>query len=714
MELGNFLKVLWKHKNLLIIIPLITILVSFFLVKNLADKYISTAQIATGIVDESKQLLDADATGGVQAQEIDMKFSNLIEIMKLKTLINQVSYKLMLHDLTDPVPFKKRSALFNTMNPAARKHAVEVYTSKIEKLEPLSFYNADENGLHELLRSMKYDERSLRKDLTVSRDEDSDFISITYESDNPQLSAFIVNVLSSEFIKYYTTTIKKNERDAVNYLSNLLIEKRDALNQKTSRLQQYKIQNGVINLEEQSKSIFDQIMTLGDRKQQAQKDVDSYSGAIRKINDKFDPKERAYIEASVSKYNQAITSTQDQLHILTDRYITSGFNARYKTAIDSLTNKLSQQLAQSSDKYITNPLVAKDDLVRQKLTLEVSRDLARYSISSINGALSNLNARFNRLVPFDATVKTYNFDIDIASKEYMDVLNKYNETNIKATNSIKLRQVETAVPDAAEPSKKMLLIILSGIISFAFCVIILFALFFFDDTVKEPAELVNQTNLPLLGYLNTVVGSLDLKKLWDIEHRDKMKYFKELIRSIRFEIDQELRGEKVLGITSLTNDNGKTVLAISLAYSYSMINKKVLLIDGNFLNPTISETAQPRVYLEDYFKNNPDNYDPFNNATTVMGNRGGDITLLEVSNESYLRSKFNELKLKYDIIIIETPPLSSMNKSKEWLLFANKTVAVFEANQSIHKAQKEDIEYLRSLDSKLAGWILNKADIKPR
>jgi succinoglycan biosynthesis transport protein ExoP len=140
----------------------------------------------------------------------------------------------------------------------------------------------------------------------------------------------------------------------------------------------------------------------------------------------------------------------------------------------------------------------------------------------------------------------------------------------------------------------MLLIILGGVISFAFCIVVLFGIFFFDDTIKEPADLVNRTHLPLLGHLNTVMGSLDLKKLWDVEHRDKMKLFKELIRSIRFEVDQELRGEKVLGITSLANHEGKTVLAISLAYSYSMINKKVLLIDGNFDNPTISNTVQPK------------------------------------------------------------------------------------------------------------------------
>ncbi|MBK0378795.1 exopolysaccharide transport family protein [Mucilaginibacter segetis] len=712
MEFANFIKVLWKHKNILIIIPLVTIIVSFFLVKNLADKYISSAQIATGIVDESRHLLDKDPTGIIQDQQIDHEFSNLIEIMKLKKLINQVSYQLILHDLTSPVPFKPHSKLFETMNQAAKKHAVDVFTYKFNHLEALDYYNEDENGLNELLRSMDYDERELRKDLTIYRDESSDFITVTYESQNPQLSAFVVNVLCKEFINYYTHTIKQNETDAVKFLAALLKAKRDTLNEKTQQLQNYKIKNGVLNLDEQSKSIFDQIMTYRDQKLQAQKDVASYNGALAKINDKFDPNDRKYIEASTNKYNQAVVQTQDQLHLLTDKYVRSNFDPRYKKSLDSLTSKLALQLNQTSDNYISNPLVAKDDLVRQKLTLEVSRDLAKYSVQAIDQALNNLNAKFDRLVPFDATVKKYNFDIEIASKEYMDVLAKYNETNLQSTISIKLRQVEDAAPEAAEPSKKMLLIILSGIVSFGFCVIILFIIFFFDDTVKEPADLVSRTNLPLLGYLNVISGTLDLKKLWDVEHRDKMKKFKELIRSIRFEIDQELHGEKVLGITSLDGAEGKTILAISLAYSYSMINKKVLLIDGNFNNPTISNTAQPKIYIEDYFKNNPDDYESFSNSTNVMGNHGGDVTLLEVSDENFIRSRFNELKVKYDIIIIEAPSLDSLNKSKEWLLFTNKVVAVFEANKDIKKSEKEYIDYLKDLNGKFAGWILNKANFK--
>ncbi|MEO7212484.1 Wzz/FepE/Etk N-terminal domain-containing protein [Mucilaginibacter sp.] len=712
MEFVSFLKVLWKHKNLLIIIPLVTIIISYFLVKNLADKYVSKSQIATGIIDESRHLLDKESNSAAQAQQINQSFSNLIEIMKLKKIINQVSYQLILNDLTNRTPFKPYSKLFLSMNAAARKHAIEVFKGKFQRMEPLDYYNKDENGLNELLRSMKYDERSLREDILIVRDEDSDFISVNYESANPQLSAFVVNVLCREFINYYTNTIKQNETDAVTFLAKLMEEKRNALNNKTAQLQQYKIANGVLNLEEQSKGIFDQMMVYNDRKQQAQKDVASYNGALTNINNKFDPKDRGYIEASLSKYNTAVVGTQEQLHLLTDRYVRSNFAPQYKVQIDSLTKQLTQQINLASDKYLTNPLTGKDALVTQKLTLEVSRDLAKYSIVAINTALNQLNAKFNRLVPFDATVKTYNFELEIASKEYLEVLNKYNETNLKSTFSIKLRQVDYATPDAAEPSKKMLLIILSGFAALAFCIIALFVLYFFDDTIKQPAELVNQTNLPSLGYLNAVTGgTLDLRKLWDVEHREKMKHFKELIRSIRFEVDQELKGEKVLAITSLAHHEGKTVLAISLAYSYAMINKKVLLIDGNFGNPTITTTAQPRLYIEDYFKNNPDNYEAFSGATTVLGNHGGDVTLLEVSDEKFIRSRFNELKTKYDIIIIETPALSTLNKSKEWILFANKTIAVFEANKGVKKSQKNDLNYLRSLNEKFAGWILNKADI---
>jgi succinoglycan biosynthesis transport protein ExoP len=711
MELSSYFSLLSKYKYIIIVIVLATIIASYFLVKNLPDEYVSSAQIATGIVDASRHILDKENTPNAQGDEITREFSNLTEIIKLKKLIDNVSYQLIIHDLSSPEPFRRLNHQFKNLSQPAVEHALLVYRDKLKNGEPLSLYNRDESGLNELLISMHYDERSLRKSLEISREEESDFIFVSFTSENPQLSAFVVNTLCKEFINYYTVNIKKNESNAVDFLSDLLNEKRNALNAKKDELQQYKIKNGILNLDEQSKSIFAQILAYTDKKIEAERTMASYDGAIKAINDRFDPKDRKYIEATVSQYNQAITSTEEQLHTLNDQYVHSGFNPKYKPLLDSIQGELAAQINKTSDKYIVNPLVAKDDLVRQKMTLEVSRDLAKYSVQSIDRELKDLNAKFARLVPFDATVKTYEFDINIASQEYLDVLNKYNATNLQSNFSIKLMQVEPATPEVALPSKKLLLIALSGVISLILCLLVLFILFYLDDNVKEPIDLVNRTQLPLLGSLNLISGPKpDLRKLWDVENRGKMKQFKELLRSIRFEIDQELKGDKILAITSIGEGEGKTLVATSLAYSYAAINKKVLLIDGNFNNPSISKAIKPQVYIEDYFRNSS-YIERDGNSISILGNRGGDISLLEINDEKLIQQELNELKSRYDIILIDLPPLDSLNKSKEWLLFSNKAIAVFEANKSINRSHGQYIDYLKNLNNKFAGWVLNKASV---
>ena len=710
MELSNYFKLLNKYKYIVVAIVLTTVIAAYFLVKNLPDEYVSRAQIATGIVDASRHLLDKDNNPSAQADQITREFSNLTEILKLKKLVDQVSYQLIIHDLDNPDPFRHLNHQFKNLSQGAIDHALLVYKTKLKNMQPLSLYNQDENGLNQLLISMGYDERSLRKYLDVTRAEESDFIAVTYTSENPQLSAFVVNTLCKEFIGYYTSNVNQNESNAIDFLTKLLADKKKALEDKKDSLQLYKIQNGILNIDEQSKAIFALKLNYEDRKIEAERNIASYDGAVKNIDNKFDPKSRQYIEAAFSKFNQDISNTLDEQRALTDESVRSGFNPVYQPKLDSLRTEITNKFNLSSDKYISNPLVAKDALVLKKMDLEVQRDLAKYSVKAIDKAIAELSGKFSRLVPFDATVRTYEYDIDIASKEYLNVLAKYNETNVQSNFAIKLNLVEQALPDVAQPSKKIILIVFCGLVSLVLCLLVLFVLFYLDDNIAEPTELVNRTQLPLLGALNIIPGPKpDLRKLWDIDQRTKTKQFKELLRSIRFEIDQELKGEKVLGITSLVEYEGKTLITMSLAYSYAAINKKVLIIDGNFENPTLSRTIEPKLYIEDYFRN-ATYIDREVNDISILGNYGSDISLLEINDEDHIQKALNDLKSRFDIILIDMPPLNSLNKSKEWMLFTNKIVGVFGANKSISKSQQNQyITYLHHLHGKFAGWILNKA-----
>jgi polysaccharide biosynthesis transport protein len=712
MDLGSFLKVLLRHKYTLVIVPVVAVIITYFLVRNQPDTYLSSGQIATGIVDQTQKSLNT-AVSVLQDQQISQEFSNLIAMIRSKKMLDQVSYRLIIHDLTDPKPFRKPSKLFLTLNPSAKAHAVAMYKRFYAARQPLSLFDADQRGLHDLLASMRYDDQSLLNKLTVYRDGSSDFVLVQFESEDPNMSALVVNDLIQDFINYYTLLVKDNQRKAVNFYSDLLKEKADTLQKRLNRLKDYKIQNRILNLSEQATALYGQLSDFETRREEAEKDAVAYKAAINSIDDQFDPADRQYLESSMVRINQQVIRTRTQLEDLNNEYIQSGFQPQYTGRIDSLTRVLGSQINRASDKYIVNPMVNKQSLIQQKLTLQVQYDLAKSSTKSIERELVRLNNRLTKLVPHEAVVQSDESAIQIARDEYMDVLEKYNQTNLESNFSVNLRQIETAMPGAAQPSKKMLLVIISGVISFMFCVLVIFVLFYLDNSVKNPRELANATKVPVLGYLHKLSGStLDLRQIWaSSRNNNEESRFKDLLQSIRFEIDNDLNGAKVLLINSLCQDEGKTFLALNLAYAYSLVNKRVLLIDGDFTRPDITAAVKPQTYLDEFLNGTISIPDLSSSSRiSTLGNKGQNISLWQLSTPEHIKDRLDELRTAFDIIIIEAPALNMLNKSKEWVAVADKIVTVIKAGQTLKEQKKLHINYLKSLPNQFTGWVLNEVD----
>lgn len=712
-EIKKFIDLLLRYKFVIITIPLITVMVTFYIVRNLPDVYPAQAQIATGIVDETQQMALSEASV-LQENRINQKFINMVQVMQSKSMIDLVSYKLIIHDLTSKTPFREPSELLKTLNLEAKKHALSIFKDKYAKKEGLNLRNADEEGLYRVLGSMGYDELSLKYDLLVYRAGTTDFIFIDYQSENPELSAFVVNTLSNEFTDYYTVLVKENQRSSVNFLRNLLKIKSDTLQARIAGLREYKIKNRILNLNEQSSQIYTQTADYELRMQQAEKDIVSLQGTIASIDKKFDPKDRRYMESAFTHLNQKIIGSRAELNALQDKYTQSDFDERYKTSIDSIQEVISNQLNTVSDKYTDNPMNSKAQLIQKKLELQIELDRTVYGLNSLKKQLSEMGKKFEQLVPHEAVIQSFERDIQTGSEEYQDLLAQYNRVTMEAEFPVKLRQAQVAMPGLALPSKKMLLVIISGILSGVFCVIVLFIMFFLDNRIKTPSDLVLVTKAPVLGYLNLVGKStLDLKGIWrNLHGTPEMREFKKQLRSTRFEVNRELartsdRGQ-ILSLTSISEGEGKTLISACIAYTYVMVNKKVLLIDGNFDNPSITRNSNTKIFLEDFLHSGNMDDMNLNSGIVVMGNRGGDKSLLEVSDEETILERLEQLRSRFDVILIETPALDALNKAKEWILFTDKTVSVFEAEQTINDIKNQHINFLTSLNGQFIGWILNK------
>lgn len=701
-----------KYRLFIVIIPLISMMVTYFAVRNLPDLYKAEAQIITGIIDASPQIPVTEGDH-IQDSRIDQTFTNMAEVMQSKSMVNLVSYKTILHDLTSK-PFKERSAVLQKLNDEDIKSAVETFNEKYTKRESLNLRDAYQIRLYNLLRSMEYDDLSLKSSLSVYRLGNTDFINVEYSSVSPELSAFVVNTLSNEFVGYHTSMVKADQFSSVKFLENVLSQKWDTLQSRIAKLGSYKIKNRILNLTEQSSQIIGQDADYVRHIQQAERDINAYRAAIANLDKQFNPQDRLYFESTKADLNQSILSTRSEIHSLYDKYVQNDFDESYKKSIDSLQRILSSQINGQPENHLASPANTNEDLVQQKLSLQQQLGMATYSLNSLKRGLLSLGRKFNKLLPHEAQIKAQELDIETLNKEYQDLLANYNQVKMESEYPVKLKQTLVAMPGLAEPSKKALYVLLSGLLSLALCLLVVFILSLLDKRIRRPLELALATRAPVLGYLHLVGNStLDLKGIWKNLHGTaEMREFKKQLRSTRFEVNKELavsgsRGS-ILNITSIAGGEGKTLIAACIAYTYVMVSKKVLLIDGNFEHPSITQNSVTSLFIEDYFNTGEIPGSDFTTGIMVMGNRGGDKSLYELTDEKTIQERLDHLKTIFDVIIVETPPLDSLNKAKEWITFSDKTLSVFQAGQSLSPESKQHVHYLSTVNGKFIGWVLNK------
>ncbi|NCX96287.1 MAG: lipopolysaccharide biosynthesis protein, partial [Chitinophagia bacterium] len=587
-----------------------------------------------------------------------------------------------------------------------------VYTEAYNNRRALSSSIEDEKGLLKVIASQKYDYASLTKKLRVYRVENSDFINVEFESESPALSAEVVNLLCNEFITYYAANTKDNELASVAYLNKLLEAKKDTLNRLILALKNYKIDNHVLNLSDQAKTLYSQIADFETRIELVKKDIMANEGAIRSIESKFDPKDRQYLQSKVVKLNLDIVQTKRMLELLTEQSVKNHFERGTMARIDSYKKVLTNQINELTDKYSGSTLASKENLIAQKLNIEINNELAKNSLSSLQSQLARLNQKLDKLVPNEAVIQAYEGDINTANQEYVELLKKYNQSSLEYNASVKVRVLEKAGPGELLPSKKVILVAVSAVCSLILCVLILFILFYLDNNLKTPQELANKTNFMVLGYLPVIktVNNFDVSSLWtDSKKTPEMYEFKNQLRAIRYEIDNQMKEGQVLVCTSLTSKEGKTITSVSLAHAYTMIGKKVMHIDGNFSNPAKTDEHAATYYIEDYFTgrfNLPWSRDI--SDIFYFSNKGLDLSLFEIADEPTIIERLQQLRKEFDMIIIEATPLEQQSQSKEWIRIADKVLMVFDSNKPIGHAENQMIEYLKSLNAKFIGWVMNR------
>ena len=732
MNLLFLLRLLRKRILLLVGISIFAAALTLILTFGYRSKYESSAQLATGFTITSP--LDEER---YNVFEEKVKFSNLIATISSPVVLSMLSYQLILHDLEEDPAFRTvdDDDDIETINRINLQEARETFKAKLNDSEVLSTFNENDRQLLELLEAYEYDQKSLRDELLAYREGQTDYISVRFSSENPQLSAFVVNTLCAEFIRYYNSLQLARTNESAAAYKKLLEQKQQLLEVKSNSLEQFKSSQGVLNFNVESESKVEQIAqaegALVEERTKANGLRMSLTSATQQLETLETQLNQAdYNSANVganSSTNADVLQLQQRIKEVNQAYVTSGMTN--ENLMDSLTRlrKRRTSLLRSSG-GMTPPVESRErllDLQEKKNQLEVSLAISLENIEYIRSTLGILRSNVGTYASKEARIAALQREVDLATQEYQDAQEKYSaalDMSLSAISSV--RQIVFGQPAIEpEPSKRLILTGLAGVSTFILGALIIGLLSYVDVTLRDSFNFSRMANLRLIGMVNHVkFGKTSLARIFSAmvtstyRGDDTESTFKELIRKIRFEIDST--GKKSFLFTSPKTQEGKSILLISLAHTFSLSKKRVLLVDTNFPHNTLTKYFKAAPALEDFIEKRGFESEASKGVITrtgiplvdIIGCVGGNFSPLERFTKDDIEAFVSYMSQYYDYILLEGPSLNKFLDSKELSLFVERVIAVFSAKSVIRHSDRETIDFLKSLDDKFLGAVLTQVE----
>ena len=199
--------------------------------------YASESQISTGLTTSG---LYSDDGPKMSPFEVMINFENVRENMVSKMVLNRLSYSLIKKDLTSDRPFRSPNLESIVLDSTQIREISYILDSAISNYHLINKSSGLGPIINDLIEGYGYSEEELKNNSSIRRVGNSDFINIRYETENPYLSAFVVNEWAKNFIEYYQFTKGEILTASLEELNRILNEKQRLLNQNTLQLNRFK------------------------------------------------------------------------------------------------------------------------------------------------------------------------------------------------------------------------------------------------------------------------------------------------------------------------------------------------------------------------------------------------------------------------------------------------------------------------------------------
>jgi polysaccharide biosynthesis transport protein len=756
MKLIEFIKLVLKHKVILVMIPILTGFLAMLLTSNPKHSYYSQTMLYTGLASGSS--IEMDKSFNYFATNI--AFDNLLNIINSRETQEEVAVRLLSQHLLLNEPNSKfiSSKTYNEIKEDIPQDIYKYVIKSNPKTDTINSYSKVESTINTIPQSvdsiayektvtnlmdlMKSDNTNFVYSLLnydhpyysieaiskvkAIRVSTSDLVKLSYETDDPGICQQTLAIFNEVCIKKYKD-LKENGSDAViKYFQAQLSQSESKLKDIESVLLKFNQENSIINYYEQSKAvaIVKEDMDVEYNKKRAE--LASSEASTKKLEQKLeiqelvqdksnrilDNKKRlgelnyeiAMQEAKSgdSKNTQNVEALKKQASLLQDEIKSSVAQLyTYQNSVEGVP--ISKVLPEWVDKVVeTEGLKAKIEVMNKQNT-EFQQQYAKYA-------------------PAGANLKKIERQINVAEQEYLEILHGLNLAKLKYQDtqlSSNLKAVDPPYfPLKPIPSKRKIIIIAVVLMSFILLLGTVLVMKFFDDTLKNVKVAEDKLNIPAMGMFSKIFKTNNKIDLISIQERLLDLFMQNLNHNLKSA--DTANKTKVITIFSTQKNEGKTVIAKNIARKLKHAGKSVLVLNHSHLNKQEISSNQFTLFhrLLGYQDPRIDYNHQFLAQRSDYLNESESMSY-EV-DEAYFNAKtYNDLTIKGvkvpnqhpDYVIIELPNILDTNYPADLIGASNLPLLVCRSNRLWSKADENLLNNIKEIVSSSLQFIINGVEL---
>ncbi len=534
-------------------------------------------------------------------------------------------------------------------------------------------------------------------------------LQISFSHHNPYIATEIVNQVANHFMNYQSGLMQQHNHQASDWIKQRVDDVKAKLTESEQKLQLFRQERNIIDIGSDIELTKQEIAQLFSERRQLQKQLEELAvllGKIQQAGQNYDVLITIPEVASVP----VIASLQQQLSMLQADFAQLRLSYLEKhpryIAANRKIEVASQQLNGEVNKLASNLQIRQRDLQRTLQETAAKADAA--------------TARLEQLVGVGQTHKKLEAEIQANLHLLTTLSDKMKETelmkDINKTSSIFV--VDPAVvPVRPIGPKRLLLSVAALVLGLISAIFLVLCLHFFADVTSKYRHIASRYGYKLLGVVPQIrIKGID-RNLPVIQQSGKQyTLYQEYIRSLRTNIllDKQLSTQRLLALTSISPNEGKSSICLQLAKSFSEL-ERVIIIDADLRFPALAEAlgenphrpgltnllAKTHTFEQCVFYSKELNADVLPSGIRPMN------PLLFLSMPRF-DAVLKVLAKKYDRVIIECPPILSVSDA----MVVAKCVGKLELVVDVKKTPLVDfaakMELLSQSGVNIGGVILNR------